>query len=171
MSQNHVFMQQAFAQAMRAFDQNEVPVGCVIVKEGRVIGRGYNQMETLKDPTAHAEILAIGAAATHLGDWRLDGCTLYATLEPCPMCAGAILNSRISEVVYAAEDKRLGACGSVLHLLNGRLINRSIPTTGGIMRDDALALIQDFFKERRKFKKQAPPAYPESLTPLSDPLN
>lgn len=153
MNHDELLMQQAFGQAMRAYDAGEVPIGCVIAKDGRVIGRGYNQMERLKDPTAHAEILAIGAAASHLGDWRLEGCTLYVTLEPCPMCAGAILNSRLSRVVFASEDKRLGACGSVLHLLNGSLANRSAEVVPGVMRDDALALIQEFFKERRKSKK------------------
>src|SRR5688572_19674601 len=101
------FMRQALREAEAAAREGEVPIGCVIVKDGKIIGRGRNSMETLKDPTAHAEILAIGAACAALGNWRLEGCTLYATLEPCPMCAGAILNGRVTRVVYGSRDKRL----------------------------------------------------------------
>ena len=100
MNEDEKWMEMALQSAMDAYELGEVPIGCVIVKDGHVLGKGYNQVESLKDATAHAEILAIGAAASKLENWRLDGCTLYVTLEPCPMCAGAILNSRISRVVY-----------------------------------------------------------------------
>ena len=108
MNEDEKWMEMALQSAMDAYELGEVPIGCVIVKDGHVLGKGYNQVESLKDATAHAEILAIGAAASKLENWRLDGCTLYVTLEPCPMCAGAILNSRISRVVYGSKDSRFG---------------------------------------------------------------
>ena len=151
------FMQQALREAQGAFQEGEVPIGCVIVKDGKIIGRGRNHMETLQDPTAHAEILALGAASGALKNWRLEGCTLYVTLEPCPMCAGAILNARISKVVYASKDKRLGALGSTYNILADNPINRVVEVTGGVMADEGLAIIQDFFQElRTRAKKKLP---------------
>ncbi len=150
---DNFFMQQALREAQNAFQANEVPIGCVIVREGKVIGRGSNRMETLKDPTAHAEILAIGAACNSVENWRLDGCTLYCTLEPCPMCAGAILNGRISRVVYGAKDKRLGALGSVCNLLNPNALGRQIETVGEVLSEECLSIIQAFFHEVRAKKK------------------
>lgn len=150
------FMQRALQEAEAAFDNGEVPIGCVVVKEGKVIARGANQMEALQDPTAHSEIIAIGAASGQQEDnWRLDDCTLYVTLEPCPMCAGAILNSRISRVVYGAHDKRLGACGSTMNFLESNPINREVSITGGILEDQCLSLIQEFFQLLRARKKEA----------------
>ena len=147
------FMKMAIRQAMIAYDAGEVPIGCVIVHENKVIGKGYNQVETLRDPTAHAEIIAIGAACNTIENWRLEECTLYVTLEPCPMCAGAILNSRIKKVVFGAYDKRLGGCCSQYDILKGNPINREIEILPGIMHDDCLDLIQSFFFELREKKK------------------
>ncbi len=154
------FMRQALREAQGAYDEGEVPIGCVIVKEGKVIGRGRNHMETLNDPTAHAEILAMGAASGALQNWRLEGCTLYVTLEPCPMCAGAILNARIAKVVYGSKDKRLGALGSTYDILTNNPLNREIEVKGELLKDESLGLIQDFFQElRRKTKNKHPPEF------------
>ena len=148
------FLELAFAEAMIAYDAGEVPIGCVVVREGKVIGRGHNRMERLKDPTAHAEMIAITAACDTIGDWRLDGATLYVTLEPCPMCAGAILNSRVARVVYASADQRLGACGTTMDVLRGNPIQREVQVDGGVAEEDGKALLQQFFRERRAAKKQ-----------------
>ncbi len=147
------FMRQALREAHGAFQAGEVPIGCVIVKDGKIIGRGRNHMETLKDPTAHAEILAMGAASGALQNWRLEGCVLYATLEPCPMCAGGILNARIAKVVYGSRDKRLGALGSTYDILAANPLNREIEVKGGVLADECLGIIQDFFKELRRSAK------------------
>lgn len=147
------FLRQALRQAEIAYESGEVPIGCVIVKEGRIVGKGYNQVEMLKDPTAHAEILAITAACQTLGNWRLEGCTLYVTLEPCPMCAGAILNSRIERVVYAAKDQRFGACGTRTQVLQDNALNRLVAVEGGtLFAEDSLVLIRSFFQEMRAKK-------------------
>ena len=147
------FLRMALAEAQRGAEEGEVPIGCVLVKDGRILGRGYNRMEALRDPTAHAEIIAIGAACQALNNWRLDGCTLYVTLEPCPMCAGAILNSRISRVVFGAKDKRLGALGSTYDILRENPINREVQTEGPAMETECLGMLQDFFREIRSRKK------------------
>jgi tRNA(adenine34) deaminase len=149
LAQDERFMRLALHEAEGAGLAGEVPIGCLIVKDGRILGRGRNRMETAKDPTAHAEILAIGAACQAVDNWRLDGCTLYVTLEPCPMCAGAILNSRLSRVVYAARDKRLGALGSTYDILNKNPINRIIQVEQGSFGDESLQAIKAFFKELR----------------------
>jgi tRNA(adenine34) deaminase len=149
------YMQMALGEAEAAFDNGEVPIGCVIVRDGKIIARGSNQMEALQDPTAHAEILAIGAAsAKGEGNWRLDDTTLYVTLEPCPMCAGAILNSRVSRVVFGAPDKRLGACGSTMDILKNNPIHREIEVLGGVLADQCLGIIQQFFQVLRARKKE-----------------
>ena len=147
------FLRTALAEARRGAEEGEVPIGCVLVKNGRILGRGYNRMEALRDPTAHAEILAIGAACQALENWRLDGCTLYVTLEPCPMCAGAILNSRIGRVVFGARDKRLGALGSTYDILENNPINRVCEVNGPVMQEECLGMLQDFFREIRSRKK------------------
>ncbi len=148
------YMQQALREASMAGDKKEVPIGCVIVKDGQIIGRGHNGVEGLKDPTAHAEIIAIGSACDAVDNWRLEECVMYVTLEPCPMCAGAILNSRISKVVYAAADKRLGACGSTMDILTGNPINRTVEVIGGVLENEALHLIQEFFRNVRERNKK-----------------
>ncbi len=143
------FMRMALREAERAFDEKEIPIGCVIVKDGAVIGKGHDQIEMLKDATAHAEILAIGTAANALDNWRLEGCTLYVTLEPCPMCAGAILNSRISRVVYGSPDTRFGGCGTTIDVISNNALNRVVPVTGGILADECLGILKAFFQRMR----------------------
>ena len=157
-------MAQALEQAYLALAEGETPVGCVIVKEGRIIARGRNRRETEKDPTAHAEMEAIRAAARATGDWRLTGCELYVTLEPCPMCAGAILNSRIRRVVYGAADAKAGCCGSVTDLF-ALPFNHHPMVEQGLRAEEAGALLQAFFKDLRvrlaarpRWKRPAPPA-------------
>ena len=142
-------MRLALREGQLAGERGEVPVGCVVVHEGEVIGSGGNERELRPDPTAHAEILALRAAAQSLGGWRLPSAVLYVTLEPCPMCAGAIRQSRIARVIYGAPDPKQGAAGSVLDVLgDGRLPNR-VETIGGILAEDALALLGNFFGDRR----------------------
>ena len=143
------FMRMALRQAQIAFDMKEIPIGCVVVKDGVVIGKGYNQVEQLKDATAHAEIIAIGTAASTLDNWRLDGCTLYVTLEPCPMCAGAILNSRVSRVVYGSPDSRFGGCGTTIDVITGNALKREVQVTGGILADECLGMLKAFFQQMR----------------------
>jgi tRNA(adenine34) deaminase len=157
------FMRHAMREAEAAWREGEVPIGCVIVKDGKIIGRGRNRMESLKDPTAHAEILALGAASGALSNWRLEGCTLYATLEPCPMCAGAILNGRIARVVYGARDKRLGALGSTYDILEKNPINRKVEATGGILAEECLEMLKEFFRDLRAKEKAPKPEIPEGL--------
>ncbi|NQT98265.1 MAG: nucleoside deaminase [Candidatus Marinimicrobia bacterium] len=144
------WMQQALKEAQRAYDGGEVPVGAIVVHNGQVIGRGNNQTERLKDPTAHAEILAITAAANTLSDWRLKDCTLYVTKEPCPMCAGAIINSRLKMVVFGCYDEEKGCCGSLYQLCSDPRFGVKIAVKGGILEKPCLAIIQDFFLNRRK---------------------
>jgi tRNA(adenine34) deaminase len=162
-SQDERFLRMALREAALSGEKGEVPIGCVIVKDGRVLGRGHNQMETLRDPTAHAEILAIGAACQALDNWRLEGCTLYVTLEPCPMCAGAILNSRVARVVYGARDKRLGALGSTFSILEDNPINRVVAVEGPAMEDECLEMLRAFFRDLRSRKKHRE-AEPEADT-------
>lgn len=146
------WMEMAIREAEHAYELGEVPIGCVIVKDGRCIGKGYNQVETLKDATAHAEIVAIGSASASLGNWRLSGATLYVTLEPCPMCAGAILNSRISRVVYGSPDRRFGGCGTTIDVISNNAIGQKVLLEGGVKAEACLGLIQAFFMEMRQKK-------------------
>jgi tRNA(adenine34) deaminase len=143
-------MRSALAEARRALDEGEVPVGCVVVHDGAIIGRGHNQVERLADATAHAEIVAIGAASAALGTWRLGDCTLYVTLEPCAMCAGAIVLARVGRVVYGALDPKAGACGSVLDVLDTPRLNHAPATTSGVLADEAGALLTAFFEQKRR---------------------
>jgi tRNA(adenine34) deaminase len=143
------YMEQALELARRALDSADVPVGALVVREGHVIGRGYNQREKLRDPTAHAEMIALSAAAEFLGRWRLDGCTLYVTLEPCTMCAGALVLARIQRLVYGARDPKAGACGSLFEITQDPRLNHRVETVGGVLADAATALLQDFFRARR----------------------
>jgi len=152
LAEDEKYMRLALRQADIAYEAGEVPIGCVIVKEGRVVGKGYNQVEQLRDATAHAEILAIGAASGALENWRLEGCTLYVTLEPCPMCAGAILNSRISRVVYGSTDSRFGGCGTTIDVLTGNALQRAVALNGGVLADECLGVIRAFFQAMRAKK-------------------
>ena len=144
------WMSVALAEARRAAAAGDVPVGAVVVREGRLLGRGHNRVEALPDPTAHAEILALGAAAAALGDWRLDGCTLYATLEPCTMCCGAILLSRPARLVYGAPDPRAGAVVSTARLLADNPYNLAVETVGGVLAAESAELLRGFFRRLRE---------------------
>lgn len=148
------FMRLALREAAKARQADEVPIGAVIVKEGRVISRAWNQVETLRDATAHAEMLALTAAQQAVGDWRLDGCTLYVTKEPCPMCAGAIVHCRPDRVVYGCGDPKGGAAGGWINLLEANPpLNHRCEITCGVLGDDCLRMIQAFFREARERKK------------------
>ncbi len=150
------FMQQALRGARKAYGCGEVPIGAVIVKDGQVIGRGWNQVETLKDATAHAEMLALSAAQQTVGDWRLEGCTLYVTKEPCPMCAGAIVHCRPDRVVIGAIDEKGGAAGGWINLLESNPpLNHRCDVTTGVETEECVALLQGFFREAREKKKAA----------------
>ena len=149
------FMREALRQAARACEAEEVPVGAVIVREGRVIARAYNQVELLKDATAHAEMLAITAAEEAVGDWRLTDCTLYVTKEPCPMCAGAIVHVRLARVVFGASDVKAGAAGSVLNLLQFPAFNHRCVITAGVREAECRALLQNFFAAQRTKNQSA----------------
>ncbi|MDX9917088.1 MAG: tRNA adenosine(34) deaminase TadA [Gudongella sp.] len=131
----------------------EVPVGAIIVRNGEIIGRGWNSRETDKDPTAHAEIMAIKEAAKILGGWRLIGCTMYVTLEPCAMCAGAIVNARIPRLVIGASDPRFGCCGSLMDLVRNPSFNHQVELTTGVLEDECSALLSNFFKRIRESDK------------------
>ena len=144
------FMQDAIRQAVKAYEADEVPVGAVIVRNGRVIARAWNQIEMLNDATAHAEMLALTAAEAAVGDWRLTDCTLYVTKEPCPMCAGAIVHCRLARVVYGAPDPKGGAAGSAMNLLQFPTLNHQCEITSGIMEADCCNLLRTFFQEKRK---------------------
>lgn len=139
----------ALKEAEAAYNQNEVPVGAVIVKNDVVIAKAHNQVEMLQDPTAHAEIIAIGAAANHLGTWRLTGCTLYVTLEPCPMCAGAIVLARLDRIVFGAYDPKMGACSTLYNVVQDERLNHRVEIIAGIMDDDAKLLLREFFEKKR----------------------
>jgi tRNA(adenine34) deaminase len=144
------FMLQALTQAQHAASLGEVPVGAIVVKDGVVIARGYNQPIGRHDPTAHAEIVALRAAAAVLGNYRLPGCELYVTLEPCVMCAGAMLHARLARVVFGANDPKTGACGSVLNLFDQEQLNHQTTITGGVLEHECATLLRSFFAERRK---------------------
>jgi len=141
-------MREALKEAEKSFSNEEVPVGAVVVKEGAIIGRGSNRKEALNDPTAHAEIIAITAAANSMGDWRLEGCILYSTLEPCLMCAGAIIQARVSRVVYGAKDEKFGVFGSVIDIRDEKW-NWKFKVISGVLKEESAALLKEFFKERR----------------------
>src|SRR5580698_4137464 len=144
------FMGEALRQAARAYEAEEVPVGAVVVREGRVIARAFNQVELLKDATAHAEMLALTQAEEVVGDWRLTDCTLYVTKEPCPMCAGAIVHVRLKRVVFGVADPKGGAAGGAMNLLQHPSLNHRCEITSGVREPECRALLQSFFAERRK---------------------
>ena len=146
---DQIFMRQALSQAHNAWALGEVPVGALVVKDGRVIATGFNQPIGSQDPTAHAEIMALRTAASLLGNYRLPGCELYVTLEPCAMCVGAILHARIARVVFGAPDPKTGACGSVINLIEHGKLNHHATVTGGVMAEECSILLKEFFAERR----------------------
>ena len=148
------FMRRAIGLAQQAMQEDEVPVGALITLENRIIGAGWNQREKLQDPTAHAEMIAITQAAASLSRWRLQDCTLYVTLEPCPMCAGAILQSRIDRVVYGAVDPKAGAVDSLFRMLDDSRMNHRCHVVGGLLADQCGALLSHFFQQKRQMGKK-----------------
>jgi tRNA(adenine34) deaminase len=146
------FMGEALRQATRAYEAEEVPIGAVVVRNGRIIARAFNQVELLKDATAHAEMLALTQAEESVGDWRLTDCTLYVTKEPCPMCAGAIVHVRLARLVFGARDPKAGAAGSALNLLQFPTLNHRCDITAGVREPECRGLLQQFFNEQRNRK-------------------
>ena len=153
MTSDEAFMKQAVKQAKKAYDKLETPIGCVIVHEDKIIARGYNKRNMKKNTLAHAEILAINKASKVLGDWRLEDCTMYVTLEPCPMCAGAIVQARIPHVVIGSMNPKAGCAGSVLNLLQQDGLNHQVEITKGVLAEECSGLMTSFFRELRKKKK------------------
>jgi len=149
-SQDAVFMRRALAEAQRAAREQEVPVGAVVVRDGRVLSRAHNRPIRLKDPTAHAEILALRRAARKLGNYRLPGCDLYVTIEPCAMCAGAIIQARLRRLLYGASDPKAGAGGSALTVLNHPKLNHQLEVVPGVLAADCARVLKDFFQARRR---------------------
>ena len=154
MTEQEKYMKQAIREARKAYALGEVPIGCVIVNEGKIIGRGYNRRNTDKSTLSHAEITAIKKASKKMGDWRLEGCTLYVTLEPCQMCAGAIVQARIDEVVMGSMNPKAGFSGSILNLLEMPEFNHQVKVTRGIMEEECSQMLTNFFKELRIRNKQ-----------------
>ena len=150
MKDKEYFMKEALKQALKAYKKEEVPVGVVIVKDDKIIARAYNQKEMKNSPIKHAEIIAIEKACSKLNNWRLNDCEMYVTLEPCPMCTGAIINSRIKKVYIGAVQEKTGACGSKVNLIQEYKTETKIDSEFGILQDKCLNLVQDFFKELRK---------------------
>ena len=144
------FMREALRQAQKAYAADEVPVGAVVVREGKIIARAHNQVELLKDATAHAEMLALTAAEEGVGDWRLTDCDLYVTKEPCPMCAGALVHTRIRRVIFGCADLAAGAAGSMMNLLQMPGLNHRCEITSGVLEKECAAVLQDFFRKRRE---------------------
>jgi tRNA(adenine34) deaminase len=146
---DNFFMNKALDEAYEAYELYEVPIGAVIVKDGRIIGKGYNRKEVSSDTTNHAEIMAIKEASKNLKNWRLTGCTMYVTVEPCPMCAGAIVNSRITELVIGTMDPKGGACGSLYNIVEDDRLNHRVEVRRGILEEECSNIMKDFFKKLR----------------------
>lgn len=143
------FLRSAMDVARRALDSEDVPIGAIVVFQNRIIGRGFNERERLADPTAHAEILALSAASQFMKSWRLENCTMYVTLEPCPMCAGAIVLARLARLVFGAFDPKAGACGSLYEITNDMRLNHRVETVGGVLAEPCAELLREFFRDRR----------------------
>src|SRR5438045_9406042 len=144
------FMRAALRLAAKAYEADEVPVGAVVVRAGNIIGRAYNQVELLKDATAHAEMLALTQAEAAVGDWRLTDCDLYVTKEPCIMCAGAVVHARVRRLIFGCADERAGAAGSILNVLQMLTLNHRCDISSGVLQNECAAILQDFFRKRRK---------------------
>ena len=147
---DEIYISEALKEARKAFNEDEVPVGAVIVHENRIIARGHNQIERLKDPTAHAEMIALTSATNFLGTKWLNGSTLYVTIEPCSMCAGALVLARIKNICFGAKDPKTGACGSVINIVSNKELNHRIEVKGGILEEECGRLLKEFFKKKRK---------------------
>ena len=156
MPNDATFMREALRLAAKAREADEVPVGAVVVRAGKIIGRAYNQVELLKDATAHAEMLALTQAEAAAGDWRLVDCDLYVTKEPCVMCAGALIHVRIRRLVFGCADPRSGAAGSVMNLLQNPAFNHHCEITSGILQNECAAILQDFFRKKRALNPDGP---------------
>ncbi len=154
MTQDEKYMKEALKQAKKAYELGEVPIGCVIVYQGKIVGRGYNRRNTDKNTLAHAEITAINKASKKIGDWRLEGCTLYVTLEPCQMCAGAIVQARITEVVLGSMNPKAGCGGSILNILEMPEFNHQVQVKRGVLAEECTHMLTTFFKELRIRNKQ-----------------
>ncbi len=154
MTLDEKYMKEAIKQAKKAYALGEVPIGCVIVYQNKIIGRGYNRRNTDKNTLAHAEITAINKASKKMGDWRLEGCTLYVTLEPCQMCAGAIVQARITEVVMGTMNPKAGCCGSILNILDMPQFNHQVRVKKGVLEENCSSLLTSFFKELRIRNKE-----------------
>jgi len=154
MTPNERWMKQALVEAQRAYEADEVPVGAVVVHDGKIIGKGHNQIEVLQDPTAHAEMIAITAAANHLHSRRLEKCTLYVTLEPCAMCAGAIVQARIPTLIFGAYDPKAGACGTLFNLVEDKRLNHQVHVIGGVCDKESEELLKGFFGRVRALPKK-----------------
>ena len=149
MKNDEFYMHEALREAKKAFQRDEVPVGAIIIYKGSIIARAHNQIRMLKDPTAHAEMIAITQAANYLQNERLIDCLMYVTIEPCSMCTGALVLARINKLVYAADDPKTGACGSVVNLVNHKKLNHSIEVRKGILEDESSSLLKEFFRKKR----------------------
>jgi tRNA(adenine34) deaminase len=160
---DHYFMGEALRQATRAYEAEEVPVGAVIVRAGRIIARSFNQVELLNDATAHAEMLAMTQAEEAVGDWRLTDCTLYVTKEPCPMCAGAVVHTRLERVVFGVSDPKGGAAGGALNLLQFPTLNHQCAITGGVREAECRSLLRSFFAEQRQKNKETDVQRPDGM--------
>jgi tRNA(adenine34) deaminase len=167
---DQAFMGEALRQALRAYEQGEVPVGAVVVRDGRIIARAFNQVELLKDATAHAEMLALTMAESAVGDWRLTDCTLYVTKEPCPMCAGALVHCRLSRVVFGAPDLKGGAAGGALNVLQFPTLNHRCEITAGVRREECVGLLKAFFAERRSGEAPPKPGRRQEFPDGDDPF-
>src|SRR6184192_4445401 len=143
------FMREALRQAQKAYSAGEVPIGAVVMRDGKIISRAHNQVELLKDATAHAEMLALTAAEEGVGDWRLTDCDLYVTKEPCPMCAGALVHTRIRRIIFGCADVRAGAAGTVMNLLQHNVLNHRCQITSGVLENECASLLRDFFRKKR----------------------
>lgn len=157
LNSDHYFMGEALRQAQKAWAQEEVPIGAVITRGGRVIARAFNEVETLKDATAHAEMLAITQAESVVGDWRLTDCELYVTKEPCPMCAGAIVHTRLKRITFGCSDLRGGGAGGLMNIVQHPSLNHRCTVTEGVREQECVAMLQEFFRERRATAKLEEP--------------
>ena len=148
-AKHEYWINKALRLAEKAFAEGEVPVGAIVVKDNKIIGRGYNQREALNDPTAHAEILAITAASNTINDWRLNDCSIYVTKEPCPMCAGAIINSRLKHLIFGAYDDKKGCCGSLYQLCGDKRLDSITSVKGGVLENECSMILKEFFSSKR----------------------
>ena len=146
----NVYMSEALTEAQKAFDEDEVPVGAVIVFKNKIIARAHNDIVKLKDPTAHAEMIAITQASNYLKNERLGNCSIYVTIEPCAMCAGALILARIEKLIYGADDPKSGAAGSVMNIVNNKFLNHRIKVKKGILKEESGLILKEFFREKRK---------------------